>query len=59
MTDIDSIIFSLKCIDFFDNYKKLPMFDFSNFPKNNLLYSDKNRKALLYFKDENPNHFIK
>ena len=59
MTDTDSIIFSVKCSDFFDKYKNLPMFDFSNFPKNNSLYSDENRKALLYFKDENPNDFIK
>ena len=59
MTDTDSIIFSVKCSDFFDKYKKLPMFDFSNFPKNNSLYSDENRKALLYFKDENPSDFIK
>ena len=35
------------------------MFDFSNFPKNNSLYSDENRKALLYFKDENPSDVIK
>ena len=27
--------------------------------KNNVLYSDKNRKALLFFKDENPSDFIK
>ena len=35
------------------------MFDFSNFKTDNYLYSDKNRKALLFFKDENPNDFIK
>ena len=35
------------------------MFDFSNFPKDNVMYSDKNRKSLLFFKDENPNDFIK
>ena len=35
------------------------MFDFSNFPNNSLLYSEENRKALLFFKDENPNDFIK
>ena len=38
MTDTESIIFSVKCSDFFDKYKNLPMFDFSNFPKNNSLY---------------------
>ena len=33
--------------------------DFSNFPKNNCLFSEKNRNALLNMKDENPNDFIK
>lgn len=33
--------------------------DFSDFPKNNLSFSQKNRKALLHMKDENPNDFIK
>ena len=37
----------------------MPLFDFSSFQKDNFLYSDKNRKELLYFKDENPNEFIK
>ena len=32
--------------------------DFSNFLKNNFLFSEKNRKALLHMKDENPNDFI-
>ena len=50
MSDTDSIIFSVNCTNFFDKYKKLPMFDFSNFPKNNSLYSDENRKALLFLK---------
>ena len=59
MTDTDSIIFSVKCSDFFDKYENLPMFDFSNLPKNNSLYSSENRKALLYFKDENSSDFIK
>ena len=59
MTDTDSLIFSVNCENFFDKYKKLPLFDFSNFQKNSVLYSDKNRKALLFFKDENPSDFIK
>ena len=50
MSDTDSIIFSVNCSNFFDKYKKLPMFDFSNFPKHNSLYSDENRKALLFLK---------
>ena len=58
MTDTDSIIFSVNCENFFEKYQKIPLFDFSNFKKNNFLYSDKNRKELLFFKDENPNEFI-
>ena len=50
MTDTDSLIFSVNCENFFDKYKKLPLFDFSNFQKNSVLYSDKNRKALLFLK---------
>ena len=59
MTDTDSLIFSVNCKNFFQKYKKLPLFDFSNFKSDNYLYSNKNRKALLFFKDENPNDFIK
>ena len=59
MTDTDSLIFEVNCEDFFEKYKKLPLFDFSNFEKDSFLYSEKNRKALLFFKDENPHDFIK
>ena len=59
MTDTDSLIFSVNCKNFFEKYKNLPMFDFSNFPNDSSLYTDKNRKALLFFKDENPKDFIK
>ena len=34
------------------------MFDFSNFTKKDLLYSEENRKALLFFKAENPNDYL-
>ena len=44
---------------FFEKYQKLPLMDFSNFEKNNFLFCDKIRKALLFMKDENPNDFIK
>ena len=33
MTDTDSLMFSVNCENFFDKYKKLPLFDFSNFQK--------------------------
>ena len=58
-TDTDSVIFSVNCPIFFTKYKKLPLFDFSNCKKHNFLYSDKNRKALLFFKHKNPCDFIK
>ena len=47
MTDTDSIIFSVNCENFFEKYKKMPLFDFSNFKTNNFLYSEKNRKELI------------
>ena len=59
MTDTDSLVFSVNCHNFFGKYKKLNLFDFSNFKTNNFLYSNENRKALLFFKDENPSDFIK
>ena len=59
MTDTDSIIFSVNTQNFFEKYKRLPLFDFSNFKKESSLYSNQNQKALLFFKDENPNDFIK
>ena len=59
MTDTDSIIFSVNCKNFFEKYKKIPLFDFSNFQQDHFLYSDEHRKKLLFFKDENPNDFIK
>ena len=41
MTDTDSLLFSVNCKNFFDKYKKLPLFDFSNFPKDHAMYSEK------------------
>ena len=58
MTDTDSLILSVNCKNFFQKYKKLPLFDFSSFKTDNYLYSDKTEK-LNFFKDENPNDFIK
>ena len=39
MTDTDSIIFSVNCENFFQKYKNMPLFDFSNFKKDNFLYA--------------------
>ena len=38
MTDTDSIIFSVNCENFFEKYKKIPLFDFSNFKKKIIFY---------------------
>ena len=59
MTDTESLIFSVNCENFFLKYKDMPLFYFSNFKKSHFLYSEENMKALLCFKDENPNEFIK
>ena len=56
MTDTDSILFSIKCEHFIDKYKTLPMMDFSNFPKDHVLYNNQNKMKLLHFKDEFPQH---
>ena len=37
----------------------MPYLEFNNLKKDNYLYSDQNRKALLYFKDETPFDYIK
>ena len=58
LSDTDSFIFEIKCRNFFKRYKTLQMMDFSNFPKNHYLYSNKNKKALFHFKDENPFDYI-
>ena len=44
---------------FFEKYKKLLYADFSNFDNKHYLFSDKNRKALLHFKDEQQHYSIK
>ena len=58
LSDTDSFIFEIKCRNFFKRYKTLQMMDFSNFPKNHYLYSNKNKKALFHCKDENPFDYI-
>ena len=57
--DTDSIIFEVNCENFFEKYEKMTNMEFSNFKKEHSLFSTRNRKALLYFKDENPNDYIK
>ena len=49
VTDKAFLIYSVNCEHFFDKHKKLPLFDFTNFPKNNVLYSNKYRKARVFF----------
>lgn len=59
MTDNDCNLFSVNCQNFFDKYKKFPLFHFSNFNKTIVVYSDENRKTFPFFKVENPSDFIK
>ena len=58
MTDTDSLVFSIKCSDFISRYQRLPLMDFSNYPKDHCLYNDKNKMKLGYFKDEFPGHYF-
>ena len=44
MADTYSLLFRVNCENFFDKYKKLPLFDFSKFRKINVIYSSKTRK---------------
>ena len=54
MADTDSIIFSVNTRNFFEKYKRLPLFDFSNFKKESSLYSNPNQKALPFSRMEIP-----
>lgn len=52
-TDTDSFILELFCKNLDEKLNDVKeKFDFSNFPKDHKLYSDKNRKKLGTFKDE-------
>ena len=54
MTDTESIIFSVNTQNFFEKYKRLPLFDSSNFKKECSLYSNENQKALLFLRMKIP-----
>ena len=57
--DTDSIIFEVNCNQFFEKYKKCVIWNLVISKKNHYLFSPENRKALLYFKVENPNDYVK
>ena len=51
--DTDSFILKIVCADFYEFIKKNPdYFDTSDYPKDHILYSDKNKKVTGKFKDE-------
>ena len=50
-TDTDSFCFKIKNSELFDQKMKKYM-DYSNYPKDHLLYNENNKSALGYFKDE-------
>ena len=56
MTDTDSIVFSISCSNFMKKFKNLALMDFSNYPNDHVLYNDKFKMKLGYFKDEFPKH---
>lgn len=53
-TDTDSLIYSIKTNDFFNDLEHdlIDHFDTSNFPKNHFCYNDKNKNRPGFFKDE-------
>jgi hypothetical protein len=55
-TDTDSLIYEIHTEDLYNDMKTKfsdpPVFDFSNYPKDHVLYSDKYKKIPGYFKDE-------
>ena len=53
MTDTDSFIYNISTNDLYsDMLNEAERFDFSDYPKNHALYSDKNKKVLGKMKDE-------
>jgi hypothetical protein len=59
-TDTDSLIYEIKTNDMYKDFLKIlnPIFDFSNYPKDNPLYNEKNKKRLGYLTDEVESNII-
>ena len=52
-TDTDSLILDIQTEDVFKDMQEYPwLYDTSNYPKDHLLYNDRNKKALGKMKDE-------
>ena len=52
-TDTDSLIYEIETKDLYLDLKQIEnFFDFSNYPKDHFLYSEKRKKVPGYFKDE-------
>ena len=49
MTDTDSIIFSVNTQNFFEKYKRLPLFDFSNLKNRKFLIFQSKSKSSTFF----------
>ena len=59
----DSLLYSVKCADFYKELSKKPQavldcFDFSNYPTSHFLFNNQNKRKVLKFKDEFAGEFI-
>ena len=60
-SDTDSLLYRINCEDLYRELEEsnvLDEFDFSNYPEDHKLYSDKNKRVVLKFKDEFAGEFI-
>ena len=52
-TDTDSLTYEIKTDDIYEDMQKdKELYDFSDYPKNHVLYNDENKKVIGKFKDE-------
>ena len=61
-SDIDSLLYQINCEDLYRELVEsnvLDQFDFSNYPEDNKLYSEENKRVVLNFKDEFAGDYIK
>ena len=60
--DTDSLLYRINCEDLYrelEDSNVLDQFDFSNYPEYYKLYSEKNKRVVLKFKDEFAGDYIK
>ena len=62
-SDTDSLLYSVKCADFYQELSKKPQavldcFDFSNYPTSHFLFNNQNKRKVLKFRDEFAGDFV-